>query len=223
MTDVLIKENNIKRKQLTEENREYYENMLMYIRLNYSKSNEETEIILQELLDHLLDAQLEGRDAASVFGDNPKAYADEIVAELPKMITKERMNLIVIGVTSFLAVSLLFNAIFELVTYYVTESGGIYETFYTGSLFVYFITSLILGFAFFYLVIKIFKWTCFKSIHNLAEFGIYWLLSVSLIGLFMLVLFFLPDFGPSFTISNWILIILGGVLLLVEFYLLKRT
>ena len=50
-----------KRKELTKENLKYYEDMLLYIRLSYDKSEQETEEILSELLDHLLEAQKEGR------------------------------------------------------------------------------------------------------------------------------------------------------------------
>ncbi|WP_347862474.1 hypothetical protein U0355_04750 [Salimicrobium sp. PL1-032A] len=53
----MIKSNNEKRKELTEENREYYEDMLLYIRLSYSKSEQDMEEVLAELLDHLLEAQ----------------------------------------------------------------------------------------------------------------------------------------------------------------------
>lgn len=73
----LIQINNEKRKELTKENKEYYEDMLVYVRLSYDKSEQETEEILTELLDHLVEAQEEGTTAKDVFGQEPKKYADE--------------------------------------------------------------------------------------------------------------------------------------------------
>ncbi|OEF97171.1 DUF1129 family protein [Desulfuribacillus alkaliarsenatis] len=56
-------------------NLKYYEDMLIYIRFSYNKSDQEVEEVLSELLDHLLDAQAEGKTAYEVFGDEPKKYA----------------------------------------------------------------------------------------------------------------------------------------------------
>ncbi|WP_347835339.1 hypothetical protein [Gracilibacillus sp. JCM 18860] len=68
---VLIEQNNQKRKLLNEENKKVYEEMLLYVRLFFNKSEQESEEILMELLDHLLDAQGEGKSAKEVFGDDP--------------------------------------------------------------------------------------------------------------------------------------------------------
>lgn len=57
----LIKLNNKKREKLNEENLKYYEDMLVYLRLSFLKSEQETEELLNELLDHLLEAQEEGK------------------------------------------------------------------------------------------------------------------------------------------------------------------
>ena len=68
----MVELNNQRRKLLTKENLKYYEDMLVYIRLSYDKSDQEIEEVLLELLDHLLEAQKEGRTAKEVFGRNPK-------------------------------------------------------------------------------------------------------------------------------------------------------
>lgn len=98
----LIKLNNKKREKLNEENLKYYEDMLVYLRLSFLKSEQETEELLNELLDHLLEAQEEGKDFTEVFGDDPKQYANELLGEIPKSMTKERFNLFLLGSFHFL-------------------------------------------------------------------------------------------------------------------------
>ena len=86
--DELLELNNERRKQLTKGNLNYYEDMILYLRLADNKSEQEIEEILAELLDHLIQAQQEGKTAQQVFGDNPKQYLNEIIGELPKLVTK---------------------------------------------------------------------------------------------------------------------------------------
>ncbi|GMG61557.1 hypothetical protein TEHAB4_13040 [Tetragenococcus halophilus] len=87
----LVQLNNEKRKQLSQENKKYYEDMLIYIRTSYNTSDQEMEEILVELLDHLIEAQAEGKTAKDVFGKQPKKYANEILGELPKGVTKKHI------------------------------------------------------------------------------------------------------------------------------------
>lgn len=79
----MIQVNNERRKQLNEENRKYYENMLVYLRLS-SIPEKKTEELLLEMLDHLLIAQEEGRSAEDVFGKNPESYCKEVVQTMGK-------------------------------------------------------------------------------------------------------------------------------------------
>ena len=80
----LIKENNEKRKQLTKENEAYYEQLLVYIRSSFFKEERATEELLYEMLDHILLAQKDGKNAQDVFGKEPKQLADELIETLPK-------------------------------------------------------------------------------------------------------------------------------------------
>ncbi|MBE3569266.1 MAG: DUF1129 family protein [Bacillales bacterium] len=79
----MIQINNERRKQLNEENKKYYENMLVYLRLS-SIPEKKTEELLLEMLDHLLIAQQEGRSAEDVFGMDPEAYCKEVVQSIGK-------------------------------------------------------------------------------------------------------------------------------------------
>lgn len=83
-TKELIEDNNIKRELLSTENEQYYLDLLMYIRLQFSLSEHAIEEVLMEMLDHLLEGQEVGKTAAEIFGHDPKAYADEHIRQLPK-------------------------------------------------------------------------------------------------------------------------------------------
>lgn len=79
----LIKQNNEKRELLHVPNKVYYEQLLVYIRTKLSLSEQKTEEVLMDMLDHLLEAQADGKSATDVFGDDPKAYADDVIEQIP--------------------------------------------------------------------------------------------------------------------------------------------
>lgn len=83
-TSELIEQNNVKRSLLTEENEKYYTNLLIYIRSKLTLSEQQSEEILMEMLDHLTEGQQEGKTAKEIFGNDPKGYADEIIKHLPR-------------------------------------------------------------------------------------------------------------------------------------------
>ena len=80
----LIEQNNQRRELLTEENEKYYTNLLMYIRTKLTLSEQQSEEVLLEMLEHLIEGQQEGKTAQEIFGNDPKGYADEIVNDLPR-------------------------------------------------------------------------------------------------------------------------------------------
>lgn len=82
-TKELIEQNNEKRELLHVPNKMYYEQLLVYIRTKLSLSEQKSEEVLMDMLDHLLEAQKDGKSAFDVFGDDPKAYADEVIEQLP--------------------------------------------------------------------------------------------------------------------------------------------
>lgn len=208
----LIEENNHKRKLLNKENLKMYEDMLIYVRLSFSKSERETEEILSELLDHLLMAQEAGRSAKDVFGDDPKQFASEIVGELPKMVTKERMKLFFMGVLYFLASVALFNVIFNLVEYYAFSIGELRRTFHLGTVTLKTIVSIPVAFLLLYLIVFYLRWECFRGINRVLAFFIYWLYGIVSVGVFILVIWLLPDFGPVLHVPFYGVLLMGIVL-----------
>lgn len=80
----LIEQNNKQRALLTEENEKYYTNLLLYIRTKLTLSEQQSEEVLMEMLDHLTEGQQDGKTAQEIFGNDPKGYADEIISHLPR-------------------------------------------------------------------------------------------------------------------------------------------
>lgn len=74
----MVKLNNEKRKLLTPENEAAYGDMLIYLRFT-SFPQKQMEELLLEILDHLLEAQEDDKNAHDIFGEDLKAYCDELI------------------------------------------------------------------------------------------------------------------------------------------------
>jgi DNA-binding ferritin-like protein (Dps family) len=97
----LIKQNAEKQKLLNDENKKYYEDFVVYVRSSLLKDQRATEEILLEMLDHLLTAQADQKDAQQFFGKDPKALADEVIENLPQESWK---NVFAFGIELILTV-----------------------------------------------------------------------------------------------------------------------
>ena len=81
----LIKQNNELRQQLNEENKKYYEELLVACRMKNTTKNESAlEIQLLEILQDLLLYQKQGKNFTDVFGNDINKLSSSIIAELPK-------------------------------------------------------------------------------------------------------------------------------------------
>lgn len=124
----MVKLNNRRRKQLTEENKAYYEDMLLYLRKSRLPAKKVEELLL-EILDHLLVAQTEGRTATEVFGTEPEAYCEELVQSFekpPYFYLKRYVFIFGIG----LSVGFLLDGVFRYINLAIglPDRGG--DTFY---------------------------------------------------------------------------------------------
>lgn len=221
-TKQLIKENNQKRKLLTKENKEYYEDMLVYIRLAYDKSEHEGEEILTEMLDHLLLAQEEGGTAEGVFGHDKKAYADEIIGELPKMVTKKQLSLMSMGIFFFLATALGASGLFDTIAYHLFNFGSLYKTYYLGTESVNLVLSIIFALLFLVVILQYLKWSCLKNLRPVVEFFITWMIGVMTFGVFFLIYYFMPNFGLAYQIPVYLKVLIGVVFFLIGYLIYKR-
>ena len=81
----LLKHNNELRLQLNEENKKFYEELLVACRMKSTAKNESSlEIQLLEILQDLILYQKQGKNFTDVFGNDINKLSSSIIAELPK-------------------------------------------------------------------------------------------------------------------------------------------
>ncbi|GBD66455.1 DUF1129 family protein [Tetragenococcus halophilus] len=211
----LVQLNNEKRKQLSQENKKYYEDMLIYIRASYNTSDQEMEEILAELLDHLIEAQAEGKTAKDVFGKQPKQYANEILGELPKGVTKKHIQYFIMFVCYFLAAASMTSGIFNWLGPYIFGVDSWSDSYYLGTFALKALLDIPIAFLMMYLALQYIRWTCFKEINNKRFLFLSGLFGIFAVGLFVLVALIVPDIGPKVELPFYIIILFGLVLYLI--------
>ncbi|MEN1968361.1 DUF1129 family protein [Lentibacillus sp. N15] len=219
----LIALNNEKREHLNEENLALYEEMLVYIRLNFNKSEQQTEEILLELLDHILQAQAEGRSAKQVFGNDPKAYCQELIGELPEESKKEQIPFITHIVLQFLGIIALVTGILQPALYYLFDLGTNTISISLGKGLVTVLFYIVLLFSFILFIFKWIKRTSFKEKQpkKWVEFLQLWVICMIDICLFVFVPKLIPAFGNVVSLSAFWFAIIGAILY-GSSYLFKR-
>lgn len=220
----LIEENTKKRELLHVPNKVYYEQLMIYIRTKMLLSEQKSEEVLMDMLDHLLEAQSEGKSAEDVFGTNPKAYADEVVEQLPD---EEKRDM----------VKFWGRMAFQLLGYYFVARGIVMIPFsYFQStpvddhiyLFPTMIQIAVIMLVVWTAIRLVFSWlgrTAFDEVttkgrwKEYATAGLLGGLAFLIIGL---VNFYLPNFGPSSAFPPSSSIGIGAIFMLVS-WILKRT
>lgn len=197
--------------------------MLVYIRLSFMKSELATEEILSDLLDHLLDAQAFGKTASDVFGEDPKKYMEEIISALPKKKPENFFGMFLIIVLSFFGVKEFFGGLFNLIFFYGFSKGSFEETIYLGTIIINIIILLPLVFVFIYLFIFYLRWSSFKQINKVLFFFTIWISSIMSITIFGIVYFLIPEIGPTVITPIWLPIVTGSILLLLDWYVVKKN
>lgn len=215
----LIEQNNEKRKLLTEENEKYYANMMLYIRTKLSLSEQQSEEVLMEMLDHLIEGQEEGKRARDIFGDDPKGYADEIIEQLP--LEEKRDMVKFVGQLGF-----------SLMGWYLVVRGLtllLFSAFKDVSDTVYIIPTIIIVLLVALCVtlgVKVIFGLIHHSLFNeessekkdMMKAGLYGAGSFAVI---LAANYFIRDFGPSFEFPWTSSLGAGGILLLIS-WLMKR-
>lgn len=100
----IVEKNNQLRKKLKDENREYYEQLLVYIRsAGLFYDDFEIENLLLQILQDIISAQEDGQSAEEFFGKRPQLAVDELIHNLGKASRKETLKLagLVFGISSF--------------------------------------------------------------------------------------------------------------------------
>ena len=64
--------------------------MLVYLRLSNVPEHQVEELLL-EILDHLIEAQAENKNAYDIFGNDLQSYCDELIVALPAQTKLEKL------------------------------------------------------------------------------------------------------------------------------------
>mgnify|MGYP001746826291 FL=1 len=108
----LLEYNNKLRMQLNEENKKYYEKLLITCRTKAIAANETAlEIQLLEILQDLITYQKQGKNFPETFGNDINKLSDSIIKLLPKE-NKTTIYRFMLSYTLILIISLLFPSIF---------------------------------------------------------------------------------------------------------------
>ena len=108
----LIKQNNELRSQLNEENKKYYEELLIACRMkNITKKESELEIQLLEILQDLILYQKQGKNFTDVFGNDIDKLSSSILLELPKE-NKVKLLRFILVYFLILIISAIFPSVF---------------------------------------------------------------------------------------------------------------
>lgn len=213
----MIDLNNEKRELLTPKNKEYFENMLVYIRSNgFFRDEKATEELLLEMLEHLLEAQKEGKSAEEVFGKTPKELADEINQSLPKEPIKNVLEFCFEILLTFFGWFLIPVGIF---TYFFKDK---YVEVHIGSILLYafsltnfFIISVLF-------ILSMLRNSAFKNEkHKKRKSWILGLILGLLIFSVVIILNMNKSFGPKIEINSYTILGLGCFFLLAS-YLLRK-
>jgi uncharacterized membrane-anchored protein len=205
----LIEINNRRRSELTPENEKYYSDFLIYIRLQFFLSEQQSEEVLMEILDHLIDGQNEGKTASVIFGDDPKVFADEIIRQIPNE-NKKNVGRLISGIVFNLAGLLLMirGIILFIVSFFKDINTIVYPLQSIVMLGIIVCFSLIGVWGIF----KIIKGSVFKEKQwNLKDTVLCGTIGAACSGITIGINYLLPNFGPSIQFTWLASLIVGGI------------
>ena len=219
-TKELIEINNQKREQLTKENEAYYSDMLIYVRLKLELSEHQSEEVLMEILDHLLEGQQAGKTAAQIFGAEPVAYAETIIAELPKE-KKRNIALFLAEVAGLILgpVLIIRGLLLVIVGYFTSVSERIPT-----------VTTLIIGFCIIIYIIAVISFILKRIrgslIYNtsITKDSLYAGLVAAIgMGILLIIVYTLPSLGPDILFPWWASIVSGAIIWGIVYLTKKKS
>ncbi len=223
-TSELIELNNEKRELLTEDNKREYEKVLLYLRLEWRLSNHATEELLNDLLDHLLEAQQNGITTEEFFGHDTEGFVKDLIAELPVESRRNTTALLSIVTIMPLGFMLVVNGLADFISSFFIESKPIDVGAFVVS-YILLITSFLIMLKY---VIRYLKKDEMDATgeaskkKRLLQFIQLYLLSAIVFALFILPLVFLHT-PFVYDIPWYINAIAGGIILMVMYVILKRN
>ena len=183
-TKELLKKNNENEKQILEENDEIYTNMVVYLRCSgISKHNQEK--VREDLIAMIVDGQERGDDIQTVMGENYKEICDEIIAEMPKKTTKEKVMDVVMMTLDVIWILGVISVINPLITILIKDSKDMTVSYSLGNLISWSMIILVANMVVYYICKTAFKEEKRKT-NKVLSFVIVWLVCCIILGVIML-------------------------------------
>lgn len=210
----MVELNNKLRGQLNPENEKYYSEIMVFIRTS-NVSQHKAEELLLEILDHLLEAQKNGKTAKDVFGNDPVAYCKELVSTLPKPLLRTNLLTIVCSIIIINSVSMVCESISSL----LFDNERIVNIHLSE-----FIFDSVFGVLSLNLILRFINKTTFKDKAGVSEKVYSFLFILGYIAiltiLYLGIRYFLPH-EPSLQLSSWFAFGLGAIAILATFLTIK--
>jgi uncharacterized membrane-anchored protein len=205
----LIEINNHKRTELLPENEKYYSNFLLYIRLQFFLSEQQSEEILMEILDHLIEGQNNGKTAQVIFGKDPKVFADEIIRQIPNENKNNMVRFISVIAFNLLGLFLIVRGIILFIVSFFKDVDILVYPYKSMVMFLVIICFCLMEV---WIIFKIIKDSLFKENQNNMKDSLKAGISTMvLMGIILAGGYFLPNFGPSFPFTWYASFISGAV------------
>lgn len=210
-TDELIEENNHKRELLNVENEKVYEDLLLYLRTDLRIDEHAGEEILMDLLDHLVEAQEDGKSAKELFGESPQKYADELIENLP---SQKRRNVFLFSASQVLGLTGWFAASFGMISLIVSFFRPVDNSIALGSLLLMLLSVMLVAFVGVSVIFKIIRSSVFqaekKKWQAYVKAGLYGAAAFACV---VLIAWLFQDFGPVIKLEWWLFLLIGLVFL----------
>ena len=210
----LIEENNHKRELLNVENEKVYEDLLLYLRTDLRIDEHAGEEILMDLLDHLVEAQEDGKSAKELFGESPQKYADELIENLP---SQKRRNVFLFSASQVLSLTGWFAASFGIVSLIVSFFRPVDNSIALGNLLLMLLSVILVSFVGVSVIFKIIRSSVFqeekKKWQAYVKAGLYGATAFACV---VLIAWLFQDFGPVVKLEWWIFLLFGLVFLVIS-------
>lgn len=90
LTKELLKKNNSREKEISDENKEIYTNMVVYLR-GSDLTDYNQEVVRGDIIELIIDGQQRGDNIKKVMGGRYKEICDEIIEIMPRKTKKDKI------------------------------------------------------------------------------------------------------------------------------------
>lgn len=170
--------------KLSKEAETFVENLYLYL-LTTGKKEKEIKEIVEELTDHLQEAEANGKNISEITGDSPKAYMESLAKEM-------QTDLIEWG-------KLLPHVFISLIAY--TLIGKVILGENQISLLVG-LGSLLISVFMLGMYVVIFRFISSRNVSNKKAFALIFPLQLLIIGMFIVLMFYGNNYGPVYMIDT---------------------